>query len=115
MGGALYNLSEWWILAGLLLVLFLAEAAGRHEGVKHRETAGPDARSQVGALEAAVLGLLALLLGFTSSMAAGRFDTRRDLTQQEANAIGTAILRTDLIAEPEASALKKLLTRYVDA
>lgn len=114
MGGVLYNQSQTVILIGLLLALFGAEAACRRVGVQHRESAGPDARSQVGALEGAVLGLLALLLGFTFSMAGQRFDARRELTQLDANAIRTAILRTDLIAEPESGALKRMLTRYVD-
>ncbi|HKU43481.1 MAG TPA: hypothetical protein VJR89_35205 [Polyangiales bacterium] len=115
MGGWLHHLSQVWILFGLLAAMFAAEALGRREGHKHREYGGPDARSQVGALEGAALGLLALLLGFTFSMAALRFDARRELTQKEANAIGTALLRTELVAEPEQSALKQLLVRYVDA
>ena len=46
-----------------------------------------------------MLGLLALLLGFTFSMAVDRFDARRAVVLEEANAIGTAYLRTQVLDE----------------
>lgn len=66
-------------------------------------------------LLSAVLGLLALLLGFTFSLALNRHETRRDLVLQEANAIGTTWLRAQLAAEPERTALRTLLRDYADA
>jgi len=56
--------------------------------------------SRVSALQAALLGLLALLLGFTFSMALTRFDTRKELVLEEANAIGTTYLRARLLPPP---------------
>jgi hypothetical protein len=67
------------------------------------------------ALDASLFALLGLLLAFTFSGAAGRFDARRQLVVEEANAIGTAWLRLDLLA-PEARAdLRGLFRRYLDA
>ncbi|QUT06532.1 hypothetical protein KFK14_03460 [Sphingobium phenoxybenzoativorans] len=65
-------------------------------------------------LLSAVLGLLALLLGFTFSMALSRYDARRDLVVQEANAIGTVWLRAQLLKEPARGALRRELPAYVD-
>src|SRR5688572_28298754 len=60
----------------------------------------------------AILGLLALLLGFTFALAIDRFDTRRALVVAEANAIGTAWLRAGLFDEPHRSRLSHLLEGY---
>jgi hypothetical protein len=64
-------------------------------------------------LESAVLGLLALLLGFSFSMAVSRYDLRRDLEVNEANAIGTTWLRTATLDEPARTAARSLLKEYV--
>jgi hypothetical protein len=71
-------------------------------------------RSQIGAVQAAVLGLLALLLGFTFSMAADRYDSRRELVLQHANAIGTAWLRGGMLPDAHAQPVRDLLREYVD-
>jgi hypothetical protein len=63
---------------------------------------------------ASILGLLALVLAFTFSLAASRFDARRQTVLQEANAIGTAYLRARLLGEPQRSEIAKLLREYVD-
>jgi len=60
-------------------------------------------------LLSAVLGLLALLLGFTFSLALNRYEARRDLVVQEANAIGTAWLRAQLLEPPNKAAMSGLL------
>jgi hypothetical protein len=106
--------SEFVVFIVLLLGLGVLEWAGWRVGQHYREGADEAARSQVGALHAAVLGMLALLLGFTFSMAADRFDSRRELIVEEANSIDTANLRGDLLPEPARSAFKALLKRYVD-
>lgn len=62
----------------------------------------------------AVLGLLALLMGFTFSLAIDRYDVRRKLVIDEANAIGTAYLRAQLLAAPHRERISSLLARYVD-
>lgn len=70
--------------------------------------------SQEGYLVSAVVGLLALLVGFTFSLAVDRFETRRSLVLQEANAIGTAYLRTQLLEEPHRTRLSRLLVAYTE-
>jgi hypothetical protein len=60
-----------------------------------------------------VLGLLALLVGFTFSMSLSRFDTRRQLVLEESNAIGTTWLRVQLLDEKSRAELSPLLRAYV--
>ena len=107
-------LSLWGMLLFIVVVLLLALECGYRIGKwRHRET--PDEREQpVGAMVASILGLLALLLGFTFSMAASRFEARRQVVLEEANAIGTTYLRARLLPEPERFEIQKLLRRYVD-
>jgi hypothetical protein len=69
----------------------------------------------VGAIEGAVYGLLGLLVAFTFSGAAERFAARRTLIVEEANAIGTAYLRLDLLPEEAQPAMRDRFRRYVDA
>jgi hypothetical protein len=66
-------------------------------------------------LGAAVLGLLALLLGFTFSLSLTRYDERRNLVVQEANAIDVAWLRVQLLEEPYRSEISSALKQYTDA
>lgn len=66
----------------------------------------------IGTIQGAILGLLALLLGFSYSGAASRFLDRQLLIVQEANAIGTAALRADLLEAPHRTRLKELLRDY---
>lgn len=107
------------LVIGLVILLTLAGAValGYHGKVWLQRRSAPSDATKSGPdhLLAAALGLLALLLGFSFSMALNRFDTRRDLVVQEANALGTAWLRIQLLNEPDRSDMSQLLKRYVDA
>jgi hypothetical protein len=69
----------------------------------------------LGAVNGTLLGLLALLLAFTFGMSNSRYDTRRQLVIEEANAIGTAILRTDIYPDSIRTVLRGHLRDYVEA
>jgi hypothetical protein len=60
------------------------------------------------------LTLLGLIIGFTFSMAVNRYDQRKDLEQQEANAIGTEYDRADLLPPTDAAKVRALLKSYLD-
>jgi hypothetical protein len=62
-----------------------------------------------------LLGLLGLLLAFTFGMAGARYDDRRNLVVEEANAIGTAWLRADLVPEPMRTQARAVLREYAQA
>lgn len=98
------------LFAGLLVCLEL----GRRWGVRqlHRD---PEGARGTGAVEGAVFALLGLLIAFTFSGAAERLDRRRVQIVDEANAIGTAWLRLDLLPAEAQPALRDLFRQYVDS
>jgi energy-coupling factor transporter transmembrane protein EcfT len=71
----------------------------------------PDS-GELGSISSALLGLLALILAFTFSMANSRYDERRQLAIQEANAIGTVFLRTEFFPDSVQKELKQTLKIY---
>jgi hypothetical protein len=85
---------------------------GYRAGLRGQAERESSAANQVGAIQGAVLGMLGLLLGFSFASAGGRFLERQDLIVQEANAIGTAWLRADLLPEPHRSNLRDALKGY---
>lgn len=98
-------------ILGLFALLWLGLELGRYVARRHR--AG--GREGYGAVEGAVFALLGLLLAFTFSGAAGRFDARRQLIINEANAVGTAYLRLDLLPAASGAQLRQLFGQYLDA
>ncbi len=95
-------------LVGLVIILGFAEI-GRRLGVRARDKGGDN----VSTLEGAILGLLALMIGFTFSMSLSRFDDRRKAILEEANAIGTTALRARLLPAPHNAETRNLLQEYV--
>lgn len=96
----------------LIVLLPLAAALGAR--VLHKWIPLSDeARDNYKVVQGATLTLLALLIGFTLSMAVGRYDQRKNLEEEEANAIGTEFLRADLIGSEGAAKTRALLERYV--
>ena len=90
-----------------LVVLLAVAEIGRWLG----ERGGGE--ENVPTLEGAVLGLLALMIGFTFAMALSRFELRRDAVLDEANAIGTTALRARLLPAPHNAECVKSLNDYV--
>ncbi|MFM0696958.1 hypothetical protein PQQ64_32445 [Paraburkholderia graminis] len=73
-----------------------------------------DARKDFEVVKSATLTLLALVIGFSLSMAVGRYDQRKNYEEEEANAIGTEFLRADLLPAAEAAAIRSLLAQYIE-
>lgn len=80
--------------------------------VSAEQKSGETERFSVSTVTASLFALLAFTLGLTISFAENRFETRRDLVVQEANAIGTAWLRARMIGEPEGVAIAALIEDY---
>ena len=101
--------------AGLFLGMLLFLEMGRRIGVT-RLSHNPDEGLAKGAnaAEGAVFGLLGLLIAFTFSGAATRFEDRRHLITEEANAVGTAYLRIDLLPSDVQPEVRELFRRYLD-
>ena len=88
---------------------------GRRIGRRSHAIDPAAAGAGLGTIESAVLALLGLLIAFTFSGANSRLETRRNLIVQEANAIGTAWLRLDLLPAETRIALQGDFRRYVEA
>jgi len=71
-------------------------------------------RENYGFIVAATLTLLALIIGFSFSMATNRYDQRKNYEEEEANAIGTEYLRADLLPAADAARIRALLVKYTD-
>lgn len=106
-----------WVMP-LALCLFLAVGGcvrlGWLVGRRRVLRQGKDANDGLGTVDAAIFGLMGLLVAFTFTSAAGRFDHRRDLITSEVNAIGTAWLRLDLLPPATRAGAQDLFRRYVD-
>jgi hypothetical protein len=109
----LYDVDLLLIFLVSIGALILFTELGFHLGRQAGRNTSEKARIQIGAIQAAILGLLALLLGFTFSMAMSRYEVRRLLVLDEANAIGTASLRAQLLPDPPRREIADLLRRYV--
>lgn len=95
-------------------ILLVAAESGYRLGLRLHAAGDSARRDQIGAVHAAVLGLLALLMGFTFSMALERYDHRRELVVRQANTIGTTWLRAGLLPDPLRQPVRHLLGAYVD-
>jgi hypothetical protein len=106
-----------WFMIALFVVLpgscQLGFRVGRHVG--RRAEKDESERSHAVTWQASLLALSALLIGFTFSMAQARYDHRKEIVLNEANAIGTTYLRTQLLDDAPGEGLRALLRRYVDA
>ncbi len=101
-------------IVALLLVfsiVLIAEASFRVGGWLHRER-GIEADSSFSVVEGGVLGLIALILGFSFSLAGTRFDARQVAVVTEANAIGTTYLRASFLDPRDREPFRSLLTQY---
>ena len=99
----------------IVIALMLAFAEiGFRLGLRLHASHDEARKGQIGGIQGAVLGLLGLLLGFTFAMAVQRYDTRRGLVLQEANAIGTTYLRASLLPDAHQAPVKDLLRNYLD-
>jgi uncharacterized membrane protein len=105
----LHSYPLWAIFPVAIILLLLAGELGFWISAR---TAREDGSSR-SMLAGAILGLLALMIGFTFSMTLSRFEARRDAVLVEANAIGTTALRARLLPEPQRSETLKLLRDYV--
>src|SRR5580765_3393938 len=73
-----------------------------------------DDRHDLDLIVAATLTMLGLIIGFSFSMAIGRYDQRKNYEEAEANAIGTEYVRADLLPAADAARVQDLLKKYVD-
>ena len=94
-------------------MVLLSVECGYRLGRYRRSRQEQEKEAPVGTMVGATLGLLAFILAFTFGLAAARFDTRRQVLLDEANAIGTTYLRAGMLPE-RGDQIRALLRDYVD-
>lgn len=110
----MYNHSSVLIVSILFVALLLAIEAGYRLGDRLADEASKSARTQINTIQGSLLGILALLLGFTFSLALQRYDSRSQAVISEANAIGTAMLRAGLLPASVRGEAERRLRGYLD-
>lgn len=105
----------WVVSLATLLVFLAAIEVGFRLGRYRRRMPQREGDAPSGTMVAATLGLLGFMLAFTFGMAGSRFDSRKHLVLDEANAIGTAFLRSRLLPAPQSAEIQELLKKYVSA
>ena len=111
-GFMVVDLNDYHLLTIFLvsaMALIAASEIGRFLGVRSKIREG----GSIATLESAMLGLLALMIGFTFAVALSRHEARRDAVLNEANSIGTTALRARLLPAPYGAEAVKLLQEYV--
>ena len=111
--GPLDFIPVWVLFLATLVIVLVSVEVGHRVGSYRRVRPDHEDEGPVGAMVGATLGLLAFLLAFTFSLAAARFDTRKDLVLEEANAIGTTYLRAAMLPERR-DEIRSLLRQYVE-
>lgn len=99
----------------LLVAMLISLELGRRYGLREGADKAQEVSTGKQIVEGAFLGLLSLLIAFTFAGAVSRFDNRRDLIIQEANDIGTAYLRLELLPSDAQSRMRELFRAYLDS
>lgn len=110
--GPIDALPLWALFVSILVIVLLSVEAGYRLGKYRRARHEEEKEGPLGTMVAATLGLLAFILAFTFGLAAARFDSRRQVLLDEANAIGTTYLRAGMLPE-RGEELRRLLRQYV--
>lgn len=109
------SLLSFPVFLGVAFALLVSMEFGYRMGRRHQRTGRGSIKEFIGIVDAPILALLGLLIGFTFFGAAERFDKRRDLIVEETNHIGTAYLRLDLLRSEDRDALRGLFRDYLDS
>ena len=102
------------VFAATLLVVVAAVEGGYRLGRAARSRSEDEKEAPVSAIAATILALLAFIMAFTFGIVSDRYDAKKALVREEANAIRTAWLRSDFLPEPDRGEAVRLLRGYVD-
>jgi len=98
----------------LCLGMILSQEVGRRIGLRYLARSPQKGLHGTGVIDGGIFAVWGLLLAFTFSGAANRFDERRSLVGQEANDVGTAYLRLDLLSPKAQEPLQQLFRQYLE-
>ena len=112
--GALDRFPLWALFVITVLVILISIEVGFRSAHLVGRRSEIEQKWPLNEIEAAMLSLLAFMLAFTFGLAASRFDTRKALVMDEANALGTTYLRAGILPEPDRTEIRHLLRAYLD-
>lgn len=104
----------WLFFAGTAIAVMISIEAGYLLGRAVHRKSEDEKEAPVSAIAASILGLAAFILAFTFGLVSDRYDARKGLVREEANAIRTAYRRADFLPEPDRAEAKGLLRKYVN-
>jgi len=110
----MYNINNGLIAFVLLVSMVGAIELGFRLGLRKNHTATADSKAHINTIQSSILGILALILGFTLSLSLQRFDSRSEAVVAEANAIGTTYLRAQLLPASVRKDVQALLRNYLN-
>lgn len=110
----MYDKNSFLIAAILFVSMVAVIEIGSWLGLRRASSTVKSIRTQLNGLQGSLLGILALLLGFTFSQSLQRFDIRSAAVVDEANAIGTTYLRLDLLPGAQREASVELMREYIE-
>lgn len=113
-GEILYSQPEWLIGLVTLALLIISVEVGYRTGLKVKVEMTQPMKDQISTIQTAILTIFTFLLGFTFAMALSRFDNRKQMVVKESNAIGTAVLRSQLLPENQRAKMNELFKDYVN-
>ena len=109
------NLTHYPVLVFTLAFVSLSLASAASAWLRRRNSGmNEEQKDDLSLILAASLTLLALIIGFSFSMATNRYDQRKNFEEAEANAIGTEYVRADLLPSADAARVRKLLSDYTN-
>jgi hypothetical protein len=109
-----YEINYPLLISGISFVVLWLTAWVGWSVLRKRRGLEEEAREDFGVIRGATLTLLALLIGFSFSMAITRYDQRKNYEETEANAIGTELVRAGLLPPADAKTVRTLLSNYLD-
>ena len=110
----LYSVPQWTIGFVTLVLLIISVEFGYWIGLKAKIEMTQPMKVQISTIQTAILTIFTFLLGFTFAMALSRFDNRKQMVVKESNAIGTAVLRSQLLPENQRAKIYELFREYVN-
>ena len=109
-----YSLDASVIVLIVIVAMLVAAEVGYWIGLRRHVHVGDMGRGHFGAVLGAMLGLVALMLGFTFNISLQRYETRRQLVMADANALNAVFLQSGMIPKPGGKEFKRRLRQYID-
>ena len=111
---SLESIPVWILLLATIVAVIISIEAGFRMGRNAHRRSAEEKEAPISGIAGAILGLVAFMLAFTFGIVSDRYEARKALVRQEANAVRAAYRRADFLPEPGREVSRRLLREYVD-